>query len=77
MWGGKGRGPIRLLNTGWVYISDQLDEKSGFRGGGQEPERQQLHGQRLSGNLNNNQREKGVNLSLEVFGHQQEALPPK
>lgn len=27
---GEGRGPIRLLNTGWVYISDQLDEKSGF-----------------------------------------------
>lgn len=64
----KGGVPLGYSTLGGFTISDQLDEKSGFRGVGGGPRGQRLRGQRLSGNLDNSLTERGgVNLSP---GHQ-------
>lgn len=64
----KGGVPLGYSTLGGFTISDQLDEKSGFRGVGGGPRGQRLRGQRLSGNLDNSLTERGgVNLSA---GHQ-------
>lgn len=55
----KGGVPLGYSTLGGFTISDQLDEKSGFRGVGGGPRGQRLRGQRLSGNLDNSLTERG------------------